>query len=216
MKFKFFEKFTVLGVTTFFVFNCALLIADVDQDEIPPSTSSIDEVLSKLPANEFNHISSIEYDNHIWKVKTLTKANLVAHATEKVGLESTDVKPVLPLISADTPAAHQKKAVQTHQSSSQQTIEHKYLFDPGTAKYLKAGTEQENDEMIPPGMTSLKNAINLAKKQNPNAIINSAEFDHGRWEVNAIVVDKKINTISEMKYIISSDGGTLMSSGVDD
>jgi len=63
----------VILVLATFILGNAVVFAAVDADEIPVENSkSITDVLARLESKGYSYISSIEFDDFLWKVKTLS------------------------------------------------------------------------------------------------------------------------------------------------
>ena len=89
--------FRCLSVVIFalvtFILGSAVVFAAVDADEIPGENSkSITDVLAKLESKGYSYISSIEFDDYLWKVKTLSNAQETKYRVDPGTLEITKIK----------------------------------------------------------------------------------------------------------------------------
>jgi len=96
------KMFRCLSVVIFalaaFILGSAVAFAALDADEIPGENSkSITDVLAKLESKGYSYISSIEFDDYLWKVKTLSNGQETKYHVDprtliitKIGIEKED------------------------------------------------------------------------------------------------------------------------------
>ena len=95
--FKMKKMFRCLTVVVFalatFILGSAVVFAAVDADEIPGENSkSITDVLAELESKGYAYISSIEFDDYVWKVKTLSNGQETKYRVDPVTLIITRIK----------------------------------------------------------------------------------------------------------------------------
>ena len=91
------KMFRCLPVVIFFlatfILGSAVVFAAVDADEIPVENSkSITDVLAKLESKGYSYISSIEFDDFLWKVKTLSNGQETKYRVDPGTLIITKIK----------------------------------------------------------------------------------------------------------------------------
>ena len=83
----------VVLVLAAFILGSAVVFAAVDADEIPGQDSkNITEVLAKLESKGFTYISSIKFDDYLWKVKTLSNGQETKYRIDPGTLTITKIK----------------------------------------------------------------------------------------------------------------------------
>ena len=91
------KMFRCLSVVIFalaaFILGSTVAFAAVDADEIPGENSkSITDVLANLESKGYSYISSIEFDDYLWKVKTLSNAQETKYRVDPRTLIITKIK----------------------------------------------------------------------------------------------------------------------------
>ena len=91
---KLFICFSVVALTLVsIVLGSAVLFAGVDADEIPgKNDKSITDVLATLESKGFTYIASIEFDDHLWKVETLSNGEETKYRIDPKSLAITKTK----------------------------------------------------------------------------------------------------------------------------
>ena len=83
----------VIFVLATFILGSPVVFAAVDADEIPVENSkSITDVLAKLESKGYSYISSIEFDDFLWKVKTLSNGQETKYRVDPGTLIITKIK----------------------------------------------------------------------------------------------------------------------------
>lgn len=75
------------------ILGCAAIFAAVDADEIPgKNIKSITDVLAELESKGYTYVSSIKFDDYLWKVKTLSNGQETKYRVDPGTLAITKIK----------------------------------------------------------------------------------------------------------------------------